>query len=122
MAEPEKKEKKVAKVGPKATAAMTKDEPKEKSAKAPEKKSEKKDSKKKKKHGFSATHIEHHDDGSDTVRHIPEDGGKEVSYATPDLNGTVSGLNQNLGGAEEAPVEPPAGAAPAPAPTPQPGV
>ena len=40
----EEKEKKPAKVGPKATAAMTKDEPKkEKPAKAPEKKSEKKD-------------------------------------------------------------------------------
>lgn len=124
MAEPEKKEKKVAKVGPKATAAMTKDEPKEKPAKAPEKKSEKKDSKKKKKHGFGATHIEHHTDGSHTVRHVPEDGGQEVSYAAPDLNGVKAGLDQNLGEPEgaEAPVEPPAGAAPAPAPTPQPGV
>src|SRR5579859_4150278 len=117
MAEEEKKEKKT-KVGPKAAAAMTKDEPKKETpAKEPAKKSAKSD-KKKKKHGFAATHIEHHTDGSHTVRHVPDDGGQETSYASPDLNGVKAGLDQNLGGGEaaggaEPPVEPPAGAAPA---------
>lgn len=122
----EEKEKKPAKVGPKATAAMTKDEPKkEKPAKAPEKKSEKKDSKKKKKHKFGVTHIEHHTDGSHTVRHVPEDGGQEMSYASPDLNGVKAGLDQNLGepeGDEGTPAAAPAPAPAAPAPNPQMGV
>lgn len=124
----EEKEKKPAKVGPKATAAMTKDEPKkEKPAKAPEKKSEKKDSKKKKKHKFGVTHIEHHTDGSHTVRHVPEDGGQEMSYASPDLNGVKAGLDQNLGEPEGdegtgTPAAAPAPAPAAPAPNPQMGV
>jgi len=55
--------------------------------------------KKKMKH----THIEHHHDeqGNETghtVRHTPEGGGPEVSYATPDMDGVHDGLEQHVGG------------------------
>ena len=43
------------------------------------------------------THIEHHDDGTHTVRHTPKGGGDEVSYSRPDLAGVVDGLHENLG-------------------------
>src|SRR5580692_3944401 len=52
------------------------------------------------------THVEHHDDGSHTVRHIPNDGDKEVSYAAKDLAGVHAGLDQHVGGME-APEAPP---------------
>lgn len=45
------------------------------------------------------THIEHHDDGSHTVRH--SGGANEVSYATPDLNGVKAGLDANIGGGQD---------------------
>jgi hypothetical protein len=49
----------------------------------------------KKKHRH--THIEHHDDGSHTVRHTPMGGGEEVSYAAPDLDAVHDGLEQHVG-------------------------
>jgi hypothetical protein len=45
------------------------------------------------------THIEHHDDGSHTVRH--SGAGDEVSYAAPDLNGVKAGLDANIGGGQD---------------------
>lgn len=58
------------------------------------KKSSKHTSKKKK---HRETRIEHHSDGSHTVRHVPADGGDEVSYAAPDLAAVHQGLDQNIG-------------------------
>src|SRR5579863_10345296 len=58
-------------------------------------KSEAKSSKGKKKHKH--TMIEHHDDGSHTVRHAPVGGGDEVSYAAPDLDAVKAGLDKNVG-------------------------
>lgn len=49
----------------------------------------------KKKHKH--THIEHHDDGSHTVRHTPEGGGPEVSYAAPDLDAVHDGMEEHVG-------------------------
>lgn len=43
------------------------------------------------------THIEHHDNGTHTVRHSGE--GNEVSYAAPDMAGVHAGLDQHVGGA-----------------------
>jgi hypothetical protein len=62
-------------------------------------KSEAKDGKKGGKHKH--THVEHLDDGSHVVRHIPRGGGDEVSYSSPDMAGLHSGLDANLGGNEE---------------------
>ena len=76
------------------------------------------------------THIEHHDDGSHTVRHSGD--GNEMSYATPDLEGVKAGLDQHIGGGQDptqtaaqpdaggAPEMPGAPAAAAPAPAAQP--
>jgi hypothetical protein len=50
-------------------------------------------SKRKHKH----THIEHHEDGSHTVRHTPMGGGEEVSYSKPDLDGVHDGLEEHVG-------------------------
>jgi hypothetical protein len=73
-----------------------------KSAKDGEK-SDKKDAKsEKKKSKHKSTSIEHHGDGSHTVRHTPHDGGPEVSYSKSDLAGVHDGLEENLGGNEEA--------------------
>lgn len=99
-----------------AASLMTKDEPKKPVAKDSSGKSEKSAGKKKKTHKFHHTMVEHHSDGSHTVRHVPEGGGQEVSYAAPDLNGVTAGLQQNLGGGQ---AEPPA-SAPTPAPAPAP--
>ena len=52
-----------------------------------------KDKKTKHKH----THIEHHDDGSHTVRHTPQGGGEEISYAAPDMDAVHDGLEQHVG-------------------------
>lgn len=72
---------------------------------------------KKKKHKFHRTEIEHHEDGSHTVRHHPMMKTKEgmepeqpVSYAAPDMAALHAGMDQNLG---EAAPEAGAGAAPA---------
>lgn len=64
------------------------------------------DSKKKKKTRFKHTHIEHHDDGSHTIKHMGAPGeegkpGEEVSYARPDMEGMHAGLDENLGGQPE---------------------
>ena len=85
-----------------AEAAEEKAEPKDDKK---EEKSEKKDSKKKHsgKPHFKHTHVEHHDDGSHTVRHTgqpSEDGkpGEEMSYAAPDMAALNQGMSQNVGG------------------------
>lgn len=81
----------------------------------------KKDEEKKPKKGKSKhrkTEIEHHDDGSHTVRHFPKaDGtapaGPEVSYAAKDLDGVHDGLEEHLGEPNEGEEGPaPAAAAP----------
>jgi hypothetical protein len=41
------------------------------------------------------THIEHHDNGTHTVRH--SGAGDEVSYAAPDMDGVHDGLEQHIG-------------------------
>lgn len=94
----------------------------------PEKKESKKESKdeKKKKGKMRKTEIEHHSDGSHTVRHTPEEG-PEVSYAAKDLDGVIDGLHENLQGGEEgtgggpvaAPAAAPAASAGAPSPAPE---
>jgi hypothetical protein len=63
---------------------------------------EKKKGPEKKKTKHKETRIEHHPDGSHTVRHIPvSDGtsppGPEVSYAAKDLDGVHDGLEEHLG-------------------------
>lgn len=93
-----------------AEASEEKSEPKDKPKS--ETKSDKKHSGK---HRHKMTHIEHHADGSHTVRHepMPNDDGSpnpQVSYAAPDMNALHAGLDQNLG-AEGAP--PPAAPPPA---------
>lgn len=79
--------------------------------------------KKKMKH----THIEHHYDekgneSGHTVRHTPQEGGPEVSYATPDMDGVHDGLEQHVGGenAEESAQAQPQQQAPEPMAQPQP--
>jgi hypothetical protein len=87
----------------------SKSAPKPKSESKSESKS--KDGKKTRKHKH--THIEHHDDGSHTVRHTPVDGGQEVSYSKPDLDGVHDGLEEHIGdpNADEEQAEPAAEAA-----------
>lgn len=65
-------------------------------AKDKESKSSKSEPKKKAK--YKHTHIEHHADGSHTIRHTPGDGGEEMSYSRPDHAGMMQGLEENLGG------------------------
>lgn len=95
-------------------AAEEKAEPKKS-----EKKSDKKSDKKKSGKGhFHKTEIEHHKNGSHTVRHIPHpstDGTpmEDTSYAAPDMDALHSGMEENLG--EPAPGEAAAEAGPAPA-------
>lgn len=80
-------------------------------AEAAEEKSEPKDSKKEEKsekkpagkHRHKTTMIEHHANGSHTVRHIPhpsQDGSptQEISYAAPDMDALHAGMDENLGG------------------------
>ena len=43
------------------------------------------------------THIEHHDNGTHTVRHTPAAGGPEVSYAANDMDGVHDGLEEHVG-------------------------
>ena len=71
-----------------------KSEKSDKSSK-PEKSESKPETKKKRKH--SHTHIEHHDNGSHTVRHTPMGGGEEVSYAAPDMDAVHDGLEEHVG-------------------------
>lgn len=104
-------EKKEKKIGPKARAEMTNEEPKTKKT---EKKSEKPQHK--------TTVIEHHGRGKGhTVRHSPGTP-QEESYAAPDLNAVSAGLQQNVGesdqGDQEAPPQVPPQAPPT-APPPQ---
>lgn len=72
--------------------------------------SKSKPAKKGKKSRHKMTHIEHHSDGSHTVRHTPEDGSAETSYAAKDMNELHQGLDANVGGMPPAgqaePVEP----------------
>lgn len=87
----------------------------------PESKGMSKDPKAKKaKHKM--THIEHHPDGSHTVRHTPMGGGEEVSYSKPDLDGVHDGLEEHMGqdepGMDQNGPDMPQGAAPAQQPMP----
>ena len=63
-------------------------------------------------HGFHRTIIDHHKDGSHTVkhRHVSK---KHVTKAVPDLEGVHQSLHDNIGGGQAAPMEP--------EPAPQPG-
>lgn len=82
----------------------------------PEKKESKKESKdEKKKHKKGHTEIEHHGDGSHTVRHKLDDD-QESSYAAKDLDGVIDGLHENLGEGAPEGAGTPAAAAPAAAP------
>lgn len=77
--------------------------------------SKSKEEKPKSKKKYRHTHIEHHSDGSHTIRHTPAEGGEEMSYSRPDTAGMMSGLQENLGGAEQSGAEeaPEAAAGPA---------
>lgn len=103
---------------------------KEKKGKEPEPKAKPKEkeeakpaAKKKAKRRFKSTSIDHHDNGSHTVRHVPitsgdvkEPGMKDdVSYAVPDDEALHSALRENLGEGGE----PPAGAGPSASPEPE---
>lgn len=110
--EPEKKDKPVSKKHS-AADVLTKEEPDAKK-KAEAKESEKKPAAKKEakaKKMPKHTHIEHHGNGSHTVRHTQEDG-SENSYAAPDTNSMISNLQQNLGQGGGAPEDAGAGAPP----------
>jgi hypothetical protein len=48
-------------------------------------------------HGYKSTHIEHHDDGSHTVRHDHENPDQSKSYAAADLDGVHDGMEDHLG-------------------------
>lgn len=77
-------------------------------------------SKKKRAHRFKSTSIEHHEDGSHTVRHIPlasdspadaaqpPEKSSEVSYAAPDHEALQAKLAENLGmgGEQSGPASP----------------
>lgn len=73
------------------------------------------------------THIEHHYDeagkeSGHTVRHTPQGGGEEVSYAAPDLDAVHDGLEQHVGepnGDEQTEAQPNPMAQQQPQPTPQ---
>lgn len=49
-----------------------------------------------KKHRHKRTIIDHHSNGSHTVRHSP-DTPEEVSYAAPDLDGVHDGMEEHVG-------------------------
>jgi hypothetical protein len=72
---------------------------------------------KKGKHPFHRTVIDHHPDGSHTIKHERRDGGEPVDYARPDLDGVHDGLEEHLGEENEA-EEIPAAPAPMASPTP----
>jgi hypothetical protein len=71
------------------------------------KKEEKEPKKGAKKHPFHRTVIEHHDNGSHTVKHEHEsmEPGKDVSYAVPDLDGVHDGLEEHCGEPNEGEAE-----------------
>ncbi len=49
-------------------------------------------------HKFSATHVEHHKDGSATVHHKHEEGPhKDVKHAVANLDGLHDSMQENLG-------------------------
>ena len=54
------------------------------------------------------THIEHHENGTHTVRHTPVGGGEDTSYAAQDLDGVHDGLEHHVGepNGEEAQAQP----------------
>lgn len=52
-------------------------------------------------HPYTRTVIEHHDDGSHTVRHEHKDGMSHNSYAKADLDQLHDGLEDNLNIPEE---------------------
>jgi len=89
---------------------------KESKPKAESKDSGKSSKKKKMKH----THIEHHNDGSHTVRHTPMGGGEEMSYSKPDLDGVHDGLEEHVGDPNAAEGQPMADGGGAPEQQPQP--
>lgn len=98
MAEPEKKEtskEPKEKKGMTAMDILSKDKG-EKTPKTPKAKESKKRVR------MKHTHIEHHYDhegkeAGHTVRHTPLEGGQEVSYASPDLDGVHDGLEEHVG-------------------------
>lgn len=49
-----------------------------------------------KKHGFLSTDVEHHEDGSMTVRHTHQVPEKSVSHAAADLDGLHDSLQDHL--------------------------
>lgn len=50
-----------------------------------------------KKHKFTHTHIDLHDDGSATIHHMHADGPeKDVKYAASDLDGVHDGMEDHL--------------------------
>jgi hypothetical protein len=89
---------------------------KDKAAKPEAKKSDKIGQKKKHKH----TNIEHHDDGSHTVRHTPVGGGEETSYAAPDLDAVHDGLEQHVGNPNDGEESQEQSSGPTPSPMAQP--
>lgn len=105
---------------------MKEEKPEPKKEEKPKPKEDKEPKAAKKKAGsrrFKSTHIDHHDNGSHTVRHepLPSAGGKEppdgppqdMSYAVPDNEALHSSLAENLGGGP-GPQGPSAGAGPEP--------
>ena len=50
-----------------------------------------------KKHKFTHTDIEHHDDGSATIHHTHEDGKSHKHHAVADLDGVHDSLEDHLG-------------------------
>lgn len=69
---------------------------------AAEKDGDKKDSKKKKKHGMKHTHIEHHSNGSHTMKTMMDDG-SEQSSAHPDDASMMEAMQSQMGQAAPAP-------------------
>jgi hypothetical protein len=73
-----------------------------------------------KKHKFTHTHIEHHEDGSHTVHHVHKDGPEhDVKGAVADHDGLMDHMMDHTSamnpGEAEANAGPAGGAAPAPA-------
>jgi hypothetical protein len=76
-----------------------------------------------KKHKYTHTHIEHHDDGSHTTEHHHEDGKSHKKYASADHDSMLDGLmdhtsEANPGEAEAEAGPQAAGASAPPAPLP----
>jgi hypothetical protein len=77
---------------PKSAMKMGAEAGKPKAA-ASDKKAPEAGSKRKHKH----THIEHHENGTHTVRHTPVGGGEDTSYAAQDLDAVHDGLEHHVG-------------------------